>query len=111
MDEAITYYCQLADQLSALAGERTGKPEWGQFADFDFSRDRVDVVCELLANLVVSLIPFAIFFLPAINRDNRVQELKEGIDASYNQIIETLSREAQKLEVKLLQMQASVRCA
>jgi hypothetical protein len=74
MAETITYYCQLVDQLNALAGERTGKPEWGRFTDFDFSRDRVDVVCELLANLVVGLIPLAIFFLPSINRDNRVQE-------------------------------------
>lgn len=107
MAEAITYYCQLVDQLNALAGERTGKPEWGQFTDFDFSRDRVDVVCELLANLVVGLIPFAIFFLPSINRDNRVQEFKDGIDASYNRILETLTHETQKLGVQLLQMQAA----
>lgn len=107
MAEAITYYCQLAEQLRALAGERTGKPKWGQFTDFDFSRDRVDVVCELLANLVVGLIPVAIFFLPSSNRDTRVQELKEGIDASYNRILETLSHEAQKLGVQLLQIQAA----
>lgn len=107
MAEAITYYCQLVDQLNALAGERTGKPEWGRFTDFDFSRDRVDVVCELLANLVVGLIPFAIFFLPSINRDNRVQEFKDGIDASYNRILETLTHETQKLGVQLLQMQAA----
>lgn len=107
MAAAITYYCQLADQLSALAGERTGKPKWGQFTDFDFPRDRVDVVCELLANLVVGLIPVAIFFLPSSNRDTRVQELKEGIDAGYSRIIETLSHEAQKLGVQLLQMQAA----
>lgn len=72
MAEAITYYCQLVDQLNALAGERTGKPEWGQLTDFNFSRDQVVVVCELLANLIVGLIPFAIFFLPSINRDNRI---------------------------------------
>ncbi|WP_296557330.1 GTPase domain-containing protein [uncultured Acetobacterium sp.] len=107
MAEAITYYCQLANQLSALAGERTGKPEWGRFTDFDFSRDRVDVVCELLANVVVGLIPFAVFFLPSINRDNRVQEFKDGIDASYKRILETLSHEAQKLGVQLLLMQAA----
>ncbi|MEA4805810.1 hypothetical protein [Acetobacterium wieringae] len=80
MTEAITYYCQLIDQLNALAGERTGQPEWGRFTNFNFTRDRVDVVCELLANLVVGLISFAIFFLPSINRDNRVQEFKYGED-------------------------------
>ena len=72
MAEAITYYCQLVDQLNTLAGERTGKPECGQLTDFNFSRDQVVVVCELLANLIVGLIPFAIFFLPSINRDNRI---------------------------------------
>ncbi|AWW27733.1 MULTISPECIES: GTPase [unclassified Acetobacterium] len=107
MAEAITYYCQLVDQLNALAGERTGKPEWDRLMDFDFSRDRVDVVCELLANLVVGLIPFAVFFLSSSNQDNRVQELRDGIDASYNRILETLSQEAQKLGIQLLQMQAA----
>ncbi|MDK2942524.1 MAG: hypothetical protein PWP56_2037 [Acetobacterium sp.] len=107
MAEAITYYCQLNDQLSVLAGERTGKPEWGKFTDFDFSRDRVDVVCELLANLVVGLIPFAVFFLPSSNRDDRVRKFKDGIDASYKRILEIMSQEAQKLGVQLLQMQTA----
>ena len=65
------------------------------------------MVCELLANLVVGLIPFAIFFLPSLNRDNRVQEFKDGIDASYRRMLETLSHEAQKLGFQLLQMQAA----
>jgi hypothetical protein len=65
------------------------------------------VVCELLANLVVGLILFAIFFPPSSNRNTRIQELKEGINAGYHRILETLSQEAQKLGVQLLQMQAA----
>jgi len=83
-NEAYNYYANLTKKYQVLSIEKLESPNLKY--DFNFKIDMFDRFTENIANIVVGLIPFGIFFLPKVNRDARQEEIIEQLERCRKKI-------------------------
>lgn len=98
LDEAISYYNRISEQLALIIGEKFEEPHIDLKFSVLYSTDLTDKLAEGIGTLIVALIPIVNLFIPVALRDMRKDNLKEEIDGIYDRVCRDTKNELEKIK-------------